>query len=368
MSLPSVAVNLSWCIPGRVGGSEEYLCRQLLGLPSDVASVEVFAPRGFGSAHPEISERFGLVELPHDSSRRIHRLWLESTFLYRRTRNFDVVHHGGGTVPLVYRSPVLLTIHDLQYLTYPQYFRPARRAYLRRIMPRSARRADLIAVPSDYVRRSVAAAYDIDMDHIVVVPHGVEDTLGRDAPTPEELRSRYDLGAGPIVVMPAMTHPHKGHGFILDVMKRSWASAGVTLVLIGGAGLADDEVRRRLATDTSLGNVRKLGRVPSTDRDGLIAMARAMVFPSEYEGFGAPVIEAMALGTPVICSDRTCLPEVVADAGLVLPLDVEVWADALTGVDARREELVVKGFERRKSFTAQRSGEALAAAYRRLLS
>ena len=367
MNKPLVAVNMSWCLPGLVGGSEEYFCRQLLGLSESDFTVEVFAPQGFKQAHPEIDARHHIIELPHDSSSRVRRIWSESTWLYRRTGKADIVHHGGGTIPFIHHSPALLTIHDLQYLEYPQYFRPVRLNYLRRIMPRSARNADLIAVPSNYVRESVIAAYGIASDHVVVVPHGVESGLGLHATGVDTLRSRYSLGDGPIVVMPAVTHPHKGHRFLFQVMENSWAELGITLVLIGGAGLAEEEVNRYLESAPWRDRVVKLGRVSNADRDGLIAMAEAMVFPSEYEGFGAPVIEAMALGTPVITSDRACLPEVVADAGLVLALDVEKWTSAIDEVRSRRTELIELGKRRLANFTAEKSGAALAEAYRRVL-
>lgn len=362
-----VAVNMTWCIPGRVGGSEEYLCRQLLGLALETFSVEVFVPRRFREAHPEIVERHTVTELPHDSMSRLRRVWSESTWLYRRTESFDLVHHGGGTVPMRLRRPVVLTVHDLQYLTYPQYFRSARRVYLQQVMPRSARRADVITVPSEFVRRSVVEAYGIDPDRVVVVPHGVEDTLGRNATDPDTLRRKYGLGQGPIVVMPAVTHPHKGHLFLLEVMERSWRDAGVTLVLIGGTGLAEREVANRASSASLHRWVKKLGRVPADDRDGLVAMAEAMVFPSEYEGFGAPVIEAMALGTPVVVSDRTCLPDIVGDAGIVLPLDHEAWAGALDLIRTRHDDLVSSAQRRIELFTAEESGRALAGAYRRAM-
>ena len=110
------------------------------------------------------------------------------------------------------------------------------------------------------------------------------------------------------------------------------------------------------------------GRVPAADRDGLVALAEALVFPSEYEGFGAPALEAMALGTPVICSDSAALPEVVGDAGVVVPLTVEAWADALSVVAAERDALVERGLRRAAGFTTSASGSALAVAYRRALA
>ena len=115
-------------------------------------------------------------------------------------------------------------------------------------------------------------------------------------------------------------------------------------------------------------SVRKLGRVSNADRDGLLKMAEALIFPSEYEGFGAPVVEAMALGVPVICSDRACLPEVIGNAGLVLGLDEEAWAGALQEMQDQRSEFINRGLERAKLFTSEISGQALAAAYRRIIS
>ena len=97
-------------------------------------------------------------------------------------------------------------------------------------------------------------------------------------------------------------------------------------------------------------------------------MAHALVFPSEYEGFGAPVIEAMQLGVPVVTSDRTCLPEVVADAGIVLSIQEDLWAAVPDLVNARRSDLVERGKRRVADFSVLASGEALADAYRRLSS
>ena len=153
-----------------------------------------------------------------------------------------------------------------------------------------------------------------------------------------ELRRRFALGDDRVFVYPAMTAPHKRHDFLVELMQRHWTDPDLRLVLIGGQGLAEDDVAR--AIDRSPTEVRqrivRLGRVSDADRNGLLAMAEAMVFPSEYEGFGAPLIEAMALGTPVICSDATCLPEVVGDAAVVRPLQLDAWADALDEVAARR--------------------------------
>lgn len=364
---PDVAVNLMWCRPGRVGGSEEYLCRQMIGLPAARYGVVIYAPKGFGKAHPDVADRHTVVEMSHDAESRARRIVGESTWLYRRTNSANLVHHGGGTIPLRHREPTVLTVHDLQYLEYPQYFSRRRLEYLRRTMPRAIAQADAITVPTQFVRQSIVQAFDIDPDAVVVVPHGVESTFGAEATREGELRLRYRLGDGPIVVYPAVTHPHKGHEFLLDVQEKHWADQGVTLVLMGGIGAMEERVQQRVSGSQRDLLVRRLGRVSDADRDGLIGMARALVFPSEYEGFGAPVIEAMALGTPVVASDRACLPEVVGRAGLVIELDVDSWGGALEVAETRRDELIDLGRRRCEHFTSTISGEALADAYDRVL-
>ena len=367
---PAVALNALWCVPGQVGGSEEYTVRQVLGLAEIAAPVDltVYAPSGWGAAHPDVTALVRVVEAPIDGRSRPRRVLTERTWLARRTRNAALVHHGGGTLPGRPRTRTVLTVHDLQWLTYPEYVSGLKLRYLRATVPQSVRRADVVAVPSAYVRSSVVDAYGVDPDRVVVVPHGIETTLGSDATPPDVLRERYGLGDGPVLVFPAITHPHKNHVFLLEMMARHWTDPDLRLVLTGGTGLGEARVAATIDVFGLDDRVVRPGRVSAADRDGLIAMADAVVFPSQYEGFGAPVLEAMVLGTPVVSSDRACLPDVVGDAGIVLPLDHDAWADVPALVAARRDDLVAAGRRRAESFSAARSGEALAAAYRLALS
>jgi glycosyltransferase involved in cell wall biosynthesis len=151
-------------------------------------------------------------------------------------------------------------------------------------------------------------------------------------------------------------------------MATRWTDPNLKLVLAGGPGLADAAVARQIAALGLSDRVVRPGRVGPDDRDGLIQLSEALVFPSEYEGFGAPLIEAMALGTPIVASDRTAVPEVLGNAGLSLPLDVGAWAGALDEVARRRSELVVAGRRRVVQFTATRSAGDLLTAYRRALA
>ena len=360
-----VAVNLLWCVPGQVGGSEQYLVRQLLGFGEQQSGFEVtlYCLPTFIEAHPELSEIYSVVSAGISGATRPSRIVYENSWLPRQTRDSDLVHHGGGTTPAVGKRPIVLTIHDLQYLTYPEYVSTPKLRYLEAVVPRAARRASIVAVPTEYVKKTVTESFGVAAERVVVVPHGVEPTLGQDAPTESELRHEYALGEGRVLVLPAITHPHKGHRFLLDVMAAHWNDPDLRLVLLGGVGQIETEVNDQIASLGLKHRVVRPGRVSHAHRDGLIALASALVFPSEYEGFGAPVVEAMALGTPVICSDQAALVEVTGGAALTLRLEPDAWADALEQVDVRSAEMISAGLARATNYTSAKSGAALRVAY-----
>lgn len=366
--LPPIGVNLLWCVPGEVGGSEQYLVRQLAGALAlePALALTLFATRSFADRYATRLAPAMTVIGPSDGRSRARRIVDESTWLHARTARHGLVHHGGGTAPGRSRRPFLVTIHDLQYLSYPHYVDPVKLRYLRSVVPRSARRAAVVTVPTAYVRDTVVGRLGVPPERVVVVPHGYEPELLVERTPAAELRERLGLGTAPIVVYPAMLAPHKNHRFLVELIGGAWADRDVRLVLLGGHGLAAEAVASAIAASEARrpGRIVHAGRVSDADRNGLIGMADALVFPSTYEGFGAPLIEAMALGTPVLCSDATCLPEVAGDAAVVAPLDPDAWAAGLDEVRERRDELIAAGRRRVAAFTAEASGAALLDAYR----
>ncbi|MDH3705667.1 MAG: glycosyltransferase family 4 protein [Acidimicrobiia bacterium] len=374
MSRRRIGVNMVWMVPGVVGGSEEYSVRTLEALldrsPADL-DLTVFALDTFREAHPELCRRVAVETVGIGGGNRAIRLGAESTWLASQTRrhHIEVMHHVGGRSPAVRPCPTVVTVHDLQPVVYPEHFGPVKSRYLRWAIPRSVRAARVVIAPSEYVRGELIDRYQLDPERVVAVSAGYDvprlpsiDAVGPDV---------ADLLAHPepFFVYPAVTHPHKDHATVLRAVAAVVAEGRrLRLVLTGAAGDADAEVDalvRELGLDDQ---VIRLGRVDREVLDLVIARADALVFPSRFEGFGIPVLEAMALGCPVIAADATAVPEVVGTAGLLLPPgDVPAWTAALLDrLDGRppREQAAAAGRAQATRFARARSGERLEQAYR----
>jgi glycosyltransferase involved in cell wall biosynthesis len=210
-----------------------------------------------------------------------------------------------------------------------------------------------------------------------VVPLGVRgpSAVGAVASSEASLRSSLSLGDRRVLLSASAKRPHKNLLRLLDAHALLGSGAGgarPVLVLPGYATPHEDELRARAAALGTSDDVRFVGWVSDADMEGLYALADAFVFPSLYEGFGLPVLEAMARGVPVACSDRSSLPEVAGDAALLFsPEDVGAMAAALTRLlddEALRARLSAAGVERAASFTWARTAELTVASYRRALA
>lgn len=276
----------------------------------------------------------------------------------RATGPVDVIH--ATSFPMPPRSaPVVLTIHDLAWLDNPAHFTRRGLSFFRRGLDLALRDADLVACPSEATRRD-CVRHGFAAERVRVIPLGV----GSERATAEqvaEAKRRYGL-VRPYVLWTGTIEPRKNLPGLVRAYRQ--LDRGVDLVLVGPRGWNED-------LDALLGNdrggVHLLGFVPAAHLPGLYAGAAAFCFPSFMEGFGFPVLEAMAQGTPVVTSAGTSTEELAAGAGvLVDPRDPSSIAAGIAEVlddPRRRDELAAAGPERAAQYTWERTGRMLVEAY-----
>jgi glycosyltransferase involved in cell wall biosynthesis len=365
-----VAVNLLWLAPGVVGGSEEStvsFIRALLAHEPDTLDLRLLVVRQFAATYPDLCAEVPTAVLPVGGGSRPSRVAAEHSWLLRRSRGSDLVHHAGGTVPFWRSAPAVLTIHDLQPLERIETHGGVKRAYLRAMVPRSVRAARLTITPSEFVRRSVISRAGAAPERVTAIHH----TPGVAVPgTPRaDLAARYDLD-GPVVLLPAITYPHKNHRVLVEAFATVLDHhPEAVLVLTGGAGPAEAEVTAAIDRAGIGARVRRPGRVPAADLAGLYETATVLAWPSTYEGFGMPVAEAMQRGVPVVAARTTAVPEVVGDAGvLVAPDDPAAWSAAIGDLldrPERRAQLARAGADRARRWSPERVAARYVEAYGR---
>lgn len=374
-----IGCNLLWLVPGVVGGSEEYtvgLLRAWVRQADRFPDLELvlFVNRSFPARYPDLVQDLRCIVAPVSGRSKLLRVMAESTWLAWRSRQERValVHHMGGTMPACRTAPGVLTIHDLQPWDLPQNFGWAKRSYLRVTVPRSARAALAIVTLSSWVGRDVVRQLAVDPRRITTVPPDLPRCSEPATPAGPVL-SAYELVGRPFVLYPAITYPHKNHATLIRAFALAVRSdPAPVLVLTGGTGPAEPDCRR-LIGELGIGRqVRRTYRVPSDHLDVLYREATALAFPSRYEGFGLPVIEAMSRGCPVLASDAAALVEVVGEGGKLLPPDdVEAWAGAIRRVlddEHARAELSRRARSRASNIERGDSPHRLAEVYRRAIA
>jgi glycosyltransferase involved in cell wall biosynthesis len=252
-------------------------------------------------------------------------------------RGADVLHCPTYRAPLRSKTPVVVTVHDLAVFRYPEAFRPWTRTYSRALVPRVVRAAARVIAVSEFTKREVVELLGIPAERIVVVPNAVDAVFGPDG---EAADGDYVLAVGTL-------EPRKN----LPRLAQATERLGVELRVVGARGWGRVELP---------GSVRWLGELPDDELAALYRGARCLAYPSLYEGFGIPVLEAMACGCPVVTSAGGACEEVAGGAAvLVDPLDVESIAD---GIERAGDGSA--GLERASRFSWHASAAATAAVYR----
>jgi glycosyltransferase involved in cell wall biosynthesis len=348
-----VGLSLLTLVPGELGGSENATRGVLRGL-AEVGTLDyrVYLP----TVAPDAGEGLPSQIVPeyrraHSHGERVAAMALATLRPGPLRRHYagEALVHFPFTIAIPRLSvPTVVTIYDVQHLDLPQLFSRAERAFRAVAYHRSARAARLVIVNSTFVRDRAVAKLGLPAARIRVVPFGIDHS--RFSPGDEQRE--------PFLLYPARGWPHKNHGRLLEafaLLRREWPE--LRLVLTGGglpASVPEGvEVRGHVSTDELVSLYRR---------------ASALVFPSLYEGFGQPPLEAMACGCPVASSNAASLPEVCGDAARLFdPADVEAIAAAVRDVLDDPEPWRRRGLARAAEFTWERSALGHEAVYRELL-
>ncbi len=285
------------------------------------------------------------------------------------------IYHGPDFVlpPLGKKVRKVVTIHDLAFLEHPEYAVPSLAAYLRKVVPESVAAADVVTTVSHEVSRTLISHFQTPREKLVVIPNGVSPYLHRitDPTLLNATSNKFHL-KHPLVLAVGTQEPRKNHSGLIKAFYQAQKQKNgpAMLAIAGGTGWLYEETQRLVEELKLQKKVRFLGRVSDFELVTLYSMADIFAFPSFFEGFGIPPIEAMACGAPVITSNTSSLPEVVGDAALLVdPHNIDELATAIMHLlkdEQLREELRQKGYQRVQHYTWEASAQKLLAIYQHL--
>ncbi len=276
--------------------------------------------------------------------------------------------------PTLPGTKTLLTVHDLSFIRVPETASPGLRAYLEVVVPRSARRADHILADSEATRQDLIELYRLPSERVTVLLSGVDSRFQPvlDSVVLMTTRSRYNIGGRPYILSVGTVQPRKNYSRLVQALANlRQGGLDVGLVIVGGRGWLEDTIYQTIQETGMEEFVRFTGFAEEDDLPALYSGAVCCALPSLYEGFGIPVLEAMACGTPVVTSNISSLPEVAGDAGLLVnPYDVEELTEALQRLiedSELRNDLIQRGFAQAKRFTWAESARHLRDIYQGML-
>lgn len=269
--------------------------------------------------------------------------------------------------PTLPRTRTAVFIHDLTYVRVPDAAVPSLVRFLGKAVPRAVSRADVVIVNSEATKQDLIDIYGTPAEKIHPVRFGVHRRFTLPPKPRDYLNQKYGLAARPYIFAVGTIQPRKNYERLIAAyaQMRKWGEPA--LVIAGGKGWLESPIYEAVKAAKLESHVKFLGYVDDEDLPSLYAHAAAFAMPSLYEGFGLPVLEAMASGTPVVTSNLSSLPEAAGDAGILIdPYDTDAMANALWHVmsdSALRERLIIQGKSRAARYTWDRTAEDLLAAF-----
>ncbi len=366
---------------GRLTGIGQYTLRLAEGLERhpDVSLVRYFQLFWFGSSIPSSLPDRGWEPVRNRAKKVPFVLPIFSSvrglcFRALSAWNGPAVYHEPNYLLLPYNGPTVATIHDLSYLHYPQYHPIERVRRMERGMPLTLARAGHLVTDSEFVRSEIISRFGVAPERVTAIPLGVEPVYR--PRTMEEcgvVLRRYRLEGGRYLLSVSALEPRKNLEGLVDAYSRlpSEIRKRFPLVLTGPKGWLSESLEERVAPLAQSGEVIQTGFVSAEDLPFLYSAAAGFASPSFYEGFGLPVLEAMASGTPVLTSSRGSLPEVAGDVGLLVdPEDVPAMTAGLERLltdETFRERARREGPRRAAGFTWGKCVDRTVDVYRKVV-
>jgi len=371
-----VGLNLIFLVPGEQGGMEIYARELLRALAAERPDLRVtaFVNREARAAGGEWDEFAEVVEVPVLARNRVQWVRGEQQLLpgLAQRAGVDLVHSLASTAPVRGRFRRVVTIHDLLYRVVPDAHFGVLGLGMRVLIPAAAHRSHRVIVDSQSTRADVRRYLHVPERKLDVVELGVGRTPSGPAEPAAALRERHDLGNRPVVLSVSAKRPHKNLMRLLEAVAAIAADKRPVLMVPGYPTPYEAQLRERIEALGLGGDVRLLDWVSDPELEGLYALAGVFVFPSLYEGFGLPVLEAMRRDVPVACSNRGSLPEVAGDAALLFdpqdPRAITAAIERVLGDPSEARRLREAGRVQAARFTWAATARATAASYERALS
>ncbi len=354
-----VALNLLYLIPGVVGGTETYATSLIHALARADADNEyiVFVNKGAADLDVTPAENFRRVVCPFIALRRIVRYSWEQAVLplqLRRERP-DVVHSLGYVAPLAAQGPHVVSVHDLNYLGHQGRRTAAGRRAFRFFVEQSVRRAEHVITISEFSRTEIVKNLSVAEDKISVIHLAGREGAGND--TPKAAVSGAGSVPAPYIMAFGSLSAHKNLARLVAAFNKISNVVPHVLVLVGH--MPENPVFRAELEQSGSDRVKFTGYLPEDEVQALISGASLFAFPSLYEGFGMPILDAQHAGVPVACSAAAALPEIAGEGAYLFdPYSVDAIADALKvcllDMDLRRD-LVDKGYRNAARFSWEKT-------------
>jgi len=368
-----VGLNLIFLVPGETGGMEvaaRELIPALLEQATPGTRFTAFINREAAAAGDgPWGELLPAVTVPVSARNRVQWVLGEQALLpgLAARASVDVLHSLASTAPVRGRFARVVTIHDLIYARFPEAHGGIRDLGMRLLVPAAARRSNRVIADSHNTREDLIELLGVEPQRIDVVPLGVGAVRRAQPLSERDTRRRFDLGERSVVLSLSAKRPHKNLRALLDALHDLPAERRPVLVLPGYATAHEGELREHARERGLDEDVRFESWVSAEELEGLWALTSAFVFPSLYEGFGLPVLEAMARGVPVACSNASSLPEVAGDAALLFdpnrpPQIAQALARLLCDPELR-QRLEARGRERAGRFTWEQTARGTLASY-----